>query len=286
MRYRPFLANFDCSEISLGTLGLSGGYGPFDEVESIRTIKTAVDLGINLIDTADVYGRGLAEELIGKALPTSNDVLVVTKIGRDWYYGNNRKNWDPQYLSFAAHNCLRRLRRPVVDICLLHNPDLETIDRGEAFAAMEQMRKKGDVRHWGVSITTAEEGIAAASDPDIEVIQFYGNIAEPELFHSLLPFLDLSRFGVMVRMPLASGLLTGKYGIDHQFAEDDYRGFRGEVWIRKMIHFGKMEFSGRNLKERVRLAFQYVLMTPGVSTVTCGMRSSQQVKDDISALYE
>ena len=102
MKYRPFLPGFECSEISLGTLGLAGGYGTFDASESIGAIRAAADLGINLFDTADVYGRGLAEDILGASLATERAVWIVTKIGRDWYNGNNERNWDPQYLSFAV----------------------------------------------------------------------------------------------------------------------------------------------------------------------------------------
>jgi len=244
-----------------------------------------VDLGINLIDTADIYGRGLAEELIGKALPPSSDVWVVTKVGRDWYRGNNEKNWDPQYLSFAVQNSLRRLRRPAIDICLLHNPDLETIQRGETFDAIEDLRRKGDVRHWGVSITTAEEGIAASTCQGLKVVQFYANIVEPELLNTLLPFLDSSRVGIMVRMPLGGGLLMGKYTVDHQFEEDDYRRLRGKMWRRKMIQFSHRQLGGKCVRHRLHLALKYVLANTNVCTVVCGMRSPQQVAENVSALY-
>lgn len=285
MRYRKFISGFECSEISLGTLGLSGGYGSIHKEESIRAIREALSLGVNLIDTADVYGYGLGEKLIRKALSSSSDVWIVTKIGRDWYQRNCEKNWDPEYLSFAAHNSLRRLGRPALDVCLLHNPDLKTIQSGEAFSTLEGLKRKGDIRHWGVSVSTADEGIAASHYLDLEVIQFYANIAEPELLYTLLPFLKTSRIGTMVRTPFGGGLLTGKYTEDHEFEASDYRSLKGKDWRKRLIKFVDCELANESIAARIRLALKCVLSNSEVDTLVCGMKNIQQVRSNVAALY-
>jgi aryl-alcohol dehydrogenase-like predicted oxidoreductase len=150
---------------------------------------------------------------------------------------------------------------------------------------MEELKSRGDIQHWGVSITTAEEGIAASDCTDCEVIQLYANIAEPDLLNVLLPSIDSSRIGIMVRMPLGSGLLTGKYTVDHEFIDNDYRLTRDQSWRQRMIEFCNRELGHKPLKERVHIALEYILNYGKVSTVTCGMRSSHQVQDNVSALY-
>ena len=145
----------EVSEIGFGAWAIGGtSWGPTDDDESVRAIQKAIDLGVNFIDTADIYGRGHSETLILKALACrKNKYYLATKVGNDFYYKEGApalKNFEPQYIRFAVEQSLKRLKRECIDVYQLHNPATEIIERGEVFEALDGLKEQGKIGFYGV----------------------------------------------------------------------------------------------------------------------------------------
>jgi aryl-alcohol dehydrogenase-like predicted oxidoreductase len=217
------------SELALGTWGLSGdGYGPIEEGEAERTIARAVEIGINLIDTADAYGAGKMEALLGKALAAHKDVRVVTKGGTDRTTEPPRKRFDGAHLREAVKRSLKRLGRDRIDLYLLHNPSADAVHLGEATGTLIDLKKEGLIAHWGVSAGDTDVA-RAAIDKGAEVLELAYNLVHAIDLHRLAGDIMVAGVGVLARSTLAYGLLAGMWAPTREFPENDHRGDR---WTR------------------------------------------------------
>ena len=140
---------FEISELGFGAWAIGGtGYGPTDDRQSLKALKFAFDQGINFFDTADTYGHGHSESLIGEAFRASSTrvrIYIATKAGWDFYHGGDKKNFDPEYIRFACGESLRRLRTDYIDLYQLHNPKLEIIEEGRVFKVLAQLKQEGKI---------------------------------------------------------------------------------------------------------------------------------------------
>ena len=217
MKHKPFgSTGSEVSEIGFGAWAIGGNrygnsYGPTNDEESFAAVKRAFELGCNFYDTADVYGWGHSEELLGQAL---HDVrgrsIIATKVGGDFYHGGARTNFSRDYILFAIKKSVERLGTDYVDLYQLHNPTLEMIREGKIFEPMRQLKEAGTIRFWGVSIHAPIEGVEAIRVGKPDSIQVVYNILRQEASEILLPYAKKSGVAIIAREPLANGFFLGE----------------------------------------------------------------------------
>lgn len=284
MRKRPLgKTGLEVSELSLGTWGLSGdGYGPVKEFEVERVIDRALELGIDLIDTADVYGDGAMESKLGERLEGRADKpIIVTKVGTDRHaQPRAKKCFDPGYLREAVDRSRERLRSPTIDIVLLHNPSLSTLMREEAAALMKELVAEGAIKAWGASVGDVDTARAALAS-GAEVIEIAYNAYFSRDLHELSGDLAVSGAGVLARSVLAHGLLAGLFHPSRAFAPDDHRvqrWSREELGTRlRQLEAIRSLVGGDVLTQRA-LALRFVLCNQLVSTAVLGPRTVPQLE--------
>ncbi len=270
----------DVSELSLGTWGLSGdGYGPVADAEVDRTIDRALAVGINLFDTADVYGRGEMERRLGKRLKGAGTTHVVTKLGTDLEDSPPRKRFDRDYLWTAFERSQERLARDVVDVVLLHNPTVATLGRPEALDFLKELKKTGKIRAWGVSAGSADVARAAIRN-EADVIEVAYNVFIAADLHEVAGDVSESGVGVLSRSVLAHGLLAGQWSPDREFYAEDHRmerWTRSELRLRlKQLDALRPLVSGPVVSLRAA-ALRFVLANQLVSSAVLGPRSVAQL---------
>lgn len=286
-RRRLGRTGLEVGEIGFGAWAISGrGYGATDDRESLRAIRRALELGVNFIDTADVYGDGRSESLIGRVLRErgDKDTIVATKFGWDFYSGSYRSNLRREYVEFALGESLKRLGRDWVDLYQVHDSDPRAMERSGVFETLERLKETGKIRAWGVSAYRVEDGIYAIRAGKPDVIQVAYNILSHEAEDVLFPIALERGIGIIAREPLACGLLTGKYNGSSTFPEGDHR--RG--WSRerlaegasKVARLGFLVAPGRTL---VQSAIRFALSHPAVSVVIPGAKTEAQIEENVGA---
>jgi aryl-alcohol dehydrogenase-like predicted oxidoreductase len=269
------------SELGLGTWGLSGdGYGPVTAEEAEKTVARALEMGVTLFDTADAYGAGAMESLLGKALQGNKDAIVVTKIGTDRTSDPPRKRFDPGYLRERAKASLKRLGRERIDLLLLHNPSPDALTVGEATGLMAELKTEGLVAHWGVAVGDVEVG-RAAIDKGAEVIELAYNLLHPIDLHRLAGDAMVAGTGVLARSVLSHGLLAGMWTKDREFPAEDHRA---ERWTklelaRRVEQLGAVRFLVKGDIRTMRgAAVRFVLTNHLVSSAVLGPKSVEQLE--------
>lgn len=269
------------SELGLGTWGLAGeSYGPVDEKDAEAVVRRCLDMGIDLIDTADAYGGGHMEAMLGRVLGARR-VVVVTKGGTDRTTEPPRKRFDAEYLRESVARSLKRLRRDRLDVYLLHNPSLEALGAGECVHAMEELVKKGDVAHWGVSAGT-DEIARLALDAGAEVIELAYNLVQCVDLHRVGGDVMVTGAGVLARSVLDYGLLAGDWPKDREFPEGDHRASR---WTKLELErrVEQVEALRFLVKDDVRTmraaAVRFVLANTLVSSAILGPRTVAQAEE-------
>lgn len=297
MKYRSFgRTGWKVSEISFGAWAIGGSWGEQSDEESMATLHRVLDRGINFIDTADVYGDGRSERLIAQLRrERSEPFYVATKAGRrlspHTADGYNQKN-----LTSFVERSLKNLEVESLDLVQLHCPPTEVFYRPEVFEAMDELVEAGKIRHYGVSVEKVEEALKAIEYPGVKSVQIIFNMFRhrpSELFFREAKQRDIA---VIVRVPLASGLLTGKLTRDSLFQADDHRKFNrlGESFDRGETFSGVDYETGLAAVEKLRLlvppgatlaqfALRWILMFDAVSCVIPGARHPGQVDDNAAA---
>lgn len=269
-------------ELGLGTWGLSGdGYGPVDEAVQQHVLERAVDMGFSLIETADAYGGGRMEQLVGRVLADRRDVVVVTKGGTDRTTSPPRKRFDGPYIRAAVERSLRRLARRQIDLYLLHNPSVAALQGGDAVDTLTALKAEGKIAHWGASIGDVETGRAALRC-GAEVIELAYNLVQSSDLHRLSGEIVVSGAGVLARSTLAYGLLSASWERDREFPEGDHRADR---WTRlelekRVAQVGALRFLLHGDVTTMRsAAVRFVLANRLVSCAVLGPRSVTQIED-------
>jgi len=297
MHYRKLgKTNFNVSEVSLGAWQIGGAWGDVPDASAEQVLRAAIEHGINFIDTADVYGDGRSERFIAKVLgETGAEVIVATKAGRRLQphvaEGYNRKN-----LTAFVERSLENLKRETLDLVQLHCPPTEVYYRPEVFTVLDDLKQAGKIRHYGVSVEKVEEAIKATEFPGVATVQIIFNIFRQrpkDLFFKLAQQRDA---GILVRLPLSSGLLSGKITRQTTFAADDHRNFnrngeqfdRGETFsgVNFDVALEAVEEIRRLLPEGVSMAnfaLGWILDHEAVSCVIPGARNEQQVIQNVGA---
>src|SRR5689334_9410461 len=226
MQYRP-LGRTGCkvSEVSFGAWAIGGSWGDVDDKESLAALHAAIDSGVNFIDTADVYGMGHSERLIARLKrERREEIIVATKAGRR-LSSQTVAGYTAQNLETWINDSLQNLGMEALDLLQLHCPPTDLFYRPEVFGFLDELVKKGRLRYYGVSVERVEEALKAIEFPGVQTVQIIFNCfrQRPAELFFLQP--EQKKVGILARVPLASGLLTGKLRSDSQFSPEDHRNF-------------------------------------------------------------
>jgi aryl-alcohol dehydrogenase-like predicted oxidoreductase len=273
----------EVSVISFGAMTIGGAFGAVDDKESIRALHTAVDKGINFIDTSDAYGAGHSEEVIGKFIKERADreqILICTKGGNNMVL--RQLNFTPEYIQNCVESSLKRLGVEAFDLYLLHNPKVENINNGDSFNLLDDFVAQGKIKHWGVSLNTVEECEVAVANGRLAVFQMEYNLLgrDAEAAFKKAKSADV---GVVSRVPLKRGFLTGRFPVEHQFADGDVRSrvLTQENMIRFQEKLDKLtEISKQTGISTTEQAIRFCVSNPDVTTVTMGIRTPQQAEQN------
>jgi aryl-alcohol dehydrogenase-like predicted oxidoreductase len=261
-----------------------------NDQDSISAINAALDLGVNFIDTSDAYGAGYSETLLGAALKGHRQSVVLATKGGNIMVGPSRgkRNFSPDYIDNVLHGSLKRLQTDWIDLYQLHNPDVETIERGEVWELLERRKREGKIQHYGVSINTMAEGIAAAKDGRAETIQVEYNLLQQEPAQEIFPLAQQAGIGIIARVPLRRGLLTGKMtpADEKRFEGEDLRArsFKGEAFVRELAKVEKLRFLVHGpIKTLGQAALAFCGAHPAVTVTIAGARDESQMRENGAA---
>ncbi|MCR4417141.1 MAG: aldo/keto reductase [Ignavibacteria bacterium] len=294
MNYRILgKTNLKVSEIGFGAWAIGGpamagdipiGWGKTDDNESRKAILKAVERGINFFDTADFYGLGHSEELLGEVLHNRwNDIILATKVGHELLPdGRINLNYSKDYILRACENSLRRLRKDVIDVYQLHSAKVEHLEKGECIEAMEILREQGKIRYWGISLNTFNPApeIKFLAERNLgDTIQIVFNVINQIAMKEVIPLAVKNNYGIIARMPLQFGLLTGKFNENTTFSSDDHRSFRlNKYLLKRSIEALKpyFELVTKYNVDPALFALSFVLNHNEISTVIPGIRTEEQ----------
>ena len=291
MRYRTLgSTGLKVSEVGFGAWAIGGNahgnsYGPTEDEASIAAIEKAVELGCNFFDTADVYGHGHSEELLGKALKDQReDMILATKVGGDFYHGEPRMNFNPDYVEFAVEKSLERLGTDYVDLLQMHNPPLQLIQNPKLYLPFEKLKKHGKIRHYGLSIHNPQEGLAAMKHGRPESIQVVFNLMRQEAKEKLFESARERSVGIIAREPLANGFLSGKYNEDSVFPTGDIRHNFPQEYVRQLIRTSdQLKFLESKQRTLSQASLRFVLDHKEISTVIPGAKVPAQSTQNMKA---
>ncbi|KRL54537.1 MULTISPECIES: aldo/keto reductase [Furfurilactobacillus] len=296
MQYRTLgKTGFKVSEVSLGTWQLGGKWGdPFSEKDALDTLEAAYDAGVNFFDTADIYQDGASEKAIGKFLKGKEDkVHVSTKIGRK-LDPHVAEGYTKENIDKFVDECLTNMGVDSLDNVLLHCPPTAVYYNPEVWFELDNLKKAGKIQNYGVSVEKVEEAIKALSYniSTVEIIFNMFRLRPADLFFKLAKEQNV---GILARVPLASGLLSGKYTADTKFGKNDHRSYNrdGSAFDKGETFSGVDYMTGvkaaDELKERLgsdnlaQTALRWILMFDAVSTVIPGASNPQQIDRNVSA---
>ena len=295
MKYRILgKTNFNISEISLGTWQVGGKWGDtFDHSNADKILNNAVDQGINFIDTADVYGMGDSEKAVGRLVKSRSErIYVASKCGRKLNPHNN-ESYTPKALRSFVEDTLRNMQLETLDLIQLHCPPPEVYYRPEIFELFDRLKDEGKIQHLGVSIEKVEEGLKAIEFSNVCSLQLIFNAFRQRPQELLFQQAQEKNVGLIARVPLASGLLTGKYSKQTTFGKDDHRAFNrnGEVFDKGETFSGIDYEKGLAAVEELKnifpntplslIALKWILMFLEITCVIPGASKPEQITDNL-----
>lgn len=289
MHYRTLgRTGWNASEMGFGSWAIGGdAWGSTNDKEAIAALHKAIELGVNFIDTADVYGDGHSEQLVAQVRRSHSErVFIATKAGRrlnpHTAAGYNREN-----LTSFVERSLRNLQMESLDLLQLHCPPTEVYDNPAVFAILDDLVQQGKLRNYGVSVEKVEEALKAIRYPNLQSVQIIFNMFRFKPAEEFFKAAREREVGIIVRVPLASGMLTGKFKRDTQFAAKDHRNYNrnGEAFDQGETFSGVDYETGLEAVEELRslvpagismaqFALRWILMFPEVTTVIAGAKST------------
>lgn len=297
MKYRSLgRTGWQVSEISFGAWAIGGSWGQVSDEDALAALHTSIDQGVNFIDTADVYGDGRSEQLIAKVLKErSEQVYVATKAGRrlDPHVaeGYNRKN-----LTAFIERSLKNLEVEALDLVQLHCPPTQVYYNPELFGVLDDLVKAGKIKYYGVSVEKVEEAIKALEYPNVQSVQIIFNIFRQRPAELFFDLAKKHQVGILARVPLASGLLTGKMNRQSTFPADDHRNFNryGESFDVGETFSGVDFETGLKAVDMLQalipggasmaqFALRWILMFDAVSCAIPGAKNPRQAVDNVKA---
>ncbi len=298
MNYRELgRTGWRVSEVSFGAWAIGGSWGDVDDRDSLAALHRSIDLGVNFIDTADVYGDGRSEWLVSQVLRDrpGQRIYVATKAGRrldpHTADGYNRQN-----LTAFIDRSLVNLGTDCLDLLQLHCPPTEVFYRPEVFGVLDDLCAAGKIRHYGVSVEKVEEALKAIEYPGVETVQIIFNIFRQRPSERFFGEAKSRKVGILARVPLASGMLTGKMTQQSQFASDDHRNFNrhGEAFDVGETFAGVPFEVGLQAVEELRtivpqgasmaqFALRWILMFDAVTCTIPGAKRPSQAEDNVGA---
>ena len=304
MQYRDFGGtDLKASVVGFGVWTVSTRmWGVTDEDIRLRLLRRAFELGVTFYDTADVYGDGLGETILRQALGENrSEMVIATKFGYDFYSAPGEQpgqrerphDWSPSYVKRACAESLTRLGTDYIDLYQLHNPRVDALQRDDLFAALEELKAEGKIRHYGaalgpaIDIRQAEEGAVAFRTRRMTSVQIIYNLLEQMLGATVFDAARETGGGVMVRVPHASGLLEGSYTSETEFAPGDHRNFRvstnekRKAWLEDGLQkVERLDFlvrgTGRTLGQA---ALQWLWSEPLLATALPNIYDERQLEE-------
>ena len=294
MQYRSFgRTGWQVSEVSFGAWAIGGSWGTVDDEQSLATLHTAIDLGVNFIDTADVYGDGHSERLIAQLKKErSEEIIVVTKAGRR-LSPHTADGYNKENLTTFVERSLKNLDTDCLDLVQLHCPPTDVYYRPEVFGALDDLVAAGKIKFYGVSVEKVEEALKAIEYPNVQSVQIIFNMFRQRPAELFFQEARRKQVGILARVPLASGLLTGKMTRSTQFEADDHRSFNrhGESFDRGETFSGVDYETGLDAVDELKallpdgwtmpqFALRWILMFDAISCVIPGGKTVAQITDN------
>jgi len=285
------------SEVSFGAWAIGGSWGNVDDRDSLAALHRAIDLGVNFIDTADVYGDGRSERLVSQVVRDrpGQRIYVATKAGRR-LDPHTAEGYNRQNLTAFIERSLKNLGTDCLDLVQLHCPPTEVYYRPEVFGVLDDLRAAGKISHYGVSVEKVEEALKAIEYPGVETVQIIFNMFRLRPSERFFPEARSRNVGILARVPLASGMLTGKMTQQSQFEPDDHRNFNrhGEAFDVGETFSGVPFDEGLQAVEELRrfvpqgasmaqFALRWILMFDAVTCTIPGAKRPSQAEDNVGA---
>lgn len=297
MNYRTLgKTGYQVSEISFGAWAIGGTWGDVDDIESMAALNAAIDAGVNFIDTADVYGDGHSERLIGKLLKErSENIVVATKAGRR-LSPHVSSGYDRRHIESFIDRSLKNLDVDTLDLLQLHCPPSDVYEQSEVFDMLDDFKRIGKIQNYGVSVEKVDEALKAIQYEGVATVQIIFNAFRQRPAEVLFKQAQARNVGILARVPMASGLLTGKMNMKSTFAADDHRQFnrQGEAFDKGETFSGVDFATGLEAVEALRplvpagitmaqFALRWILMHEAVSCAIPGARNVAQAVDNAAA---
>ncbi|PTI68430.1 aldo/keto reductase [Staphylococcus succinus] len=285
------------SEVSFGTWAIGGAWGETNDEEALKALSYAIDQGVNFFDTADVYGDGHSEALLAKATEGKEDeIYIATKFCRQGDIADPQ-NYSYETVKSYCEDSLKRLNRDSIDLFQIHCPATDILKDGSVFKVLDQLTEERLIRHYGVSVESVEEGLICLEYPNVASLQIIFNMFRQKPLEKLIPKAYQQGVGIIARVPLASGLLTGKFTSETKFSEDDHRKFNengesfnvGETFsglgLQKGVELAnQLQWIGEDRPSMASAALKWILDYKEISCINPGFRNIKQVKQNLATL--
>ena len=298
MQYRELgRTGFNVSAVSFGAWAIGGTWGPTDDNESLKALHRALDLGVNFFDTADVYGDGNSEQLLARLKRERGPIFhVATKVGRR-ANPHVATSYTRENLTAFVERSARNLELETLDLLQLHCPPSDVYYQPEVFGVLDDLKRGGKLKHYGVSVERVEEALKAIEYPEVQSVQLVFNIFRQRPSELFFAEAQRRKVAILARLPLSSGLLGGKLKKGQQFADDDHRAFNrmGAAFDRGETFSGFDFDAGLAVVEELRalvppnmslaqLALRWIDMHDAVTCSIPGARRPEQVTENVAAL--
>ena len=298
MKYRKFGSlDWNVSEIGLGCWQIGADWGEVREDKAKEVLKSSFDNGVNFFDTADVYGMGRSEKFVGEFIKSvSERIYVATKAGRQINPHVAEGYYNKELMEYYVDQSLSNLNVETIDLLQMHCPPTEVYSSDHTFDMLDHLVSKGKIQHYGFSVQTVDEALACIKRPNTKSIQVIFNIFRQKPAEKLFEIAKEKKVAIIVRVPLASGLLTGKFSKDSSFAPDDHRNYNingdafdvGETF--SGVNFNKALDAVEDLKNILpteitlsQLSLRWILMHDAVSVVIPGAKNKDHVNLNTSS---